>query len=145
LFAGGRISSTETVLERTECDMSANLYAVTFDCADAALLAAFWAEVPGRSVDDGATAEFAAIGLARPAQNPPHWMFLQVPEGKTAKNRMHADLVAGDLTAETGRLLGLGAAKLAEHEEDAARWVTLADPEGNEFDVIYADPDVAGP
>jgi glyoxalase superfamily protein len=110
--------------------MSASLYAVTFDCADAALLAAFWAEVLGRSVDDGATAEFAAIGLAGQAQSPPHWMFPQVPEGKTAKNRMHADLVAGDLTAETERLLGLGAAKLAEHEEDGGAVGHLGRPGG---------------
>jgi hypothetical protein len=43
--------------------------------------------------------------------------------------------------AETERLLALGAAKLAGHEEDGVRWVTLADPEGNEFDVIYLEPD----
>jgi catechol 2,3-dioxygenase-like lactoylglutathione lyase family enzyme len=116
--------------------MTATLYAVTFDCADAAALAGFWAGVLGRPVDDGATPGFASIGLGENSR--PHWMFVQVPEGKTAKNRMHADLIidVADLAAETERLLGLGAVKLAEHEDDGTRWVTLADPDGNEFDVM---------
>ena len=123
--------------------MSASLYAVTFDCADAAALAAFWADVLGRSVDSGATAEFATIGLQDPPYTRPHWLFIQVPEVKTAKNRMHADLIvsASNLAAETGRLLSLGAVKLAEHEEDGSRWITLGDPEGNEFDVIEEGPE----
>jgi predicted enzyme related to lactoylglutathione lyase len=118
--------------------MTTTLYAVTFDCGDAAALAGFWAGVLGRSVDDGATPEFASIGLESPASSRPHWMFVQVPEGKTAKNRMHTDLIidVADLAAETERLLGLGAVKLAEHEDGGTRWVTLADPEGNEFDVM---------
>ena len=105
--------------------MSASLYAVTFDCADAAALAAFWADV------------------LDPPYTRPHWLFIQVPEVKTAKNRMHADLIvsASNLAAETSRLLGLGAVKLAEHEEDGSCWITLGDPEGNEFDVIEDGPE----
>jgi hypothetical protein len=61
--------------------------------------------------------------------------FHRVPEGKTVKNRMHFDLITTDFDAEVGRLTGLGATKL--NEINAGRhWATLADPEGNEFDLI---------
>jgi hypothetical protein len=111
---------------------------VTFDCVDAAALAGFWADVLGRPVDDGAAPEFATIGLEDPPFSRPPWLFLQVPDRKTALNWMQADLAvsAVDLTREAERLLALGAVKLAEHEEDGTCWITLADPEGNEFDVI---------
>jgi hypothetical protein len=116
--------------------MSVSLYAVTMDCADAAELAGFWAEALGRPVDDGATGDFAAIGLADPPERRPHWMFVKVPEGKAAKNRVHCDLIAADLPGEVKRLAALGATKIAEHEDGEARWITLLDPEGNEFDIV---------
>ena len=48
---------------------------------------------------------------------------------------MHFDLITTDFDAEVDRLIGLGATKL--NEINAGRhWATLADPEGNEFDVI---------
>lgn len=116
--------------------MSTALYALTFDCTDAASLAAFWAEVLGRLVDEGATEEFAAIGLGGPSEQGPNWMFVKVPEAKAAKNRMHCDLATGDLDGEIERLHTLGATTSGEFEENGSRWVTLADPEGNEFDVV---------
>lgn len=116
--------------------MSVNLYAVTFDCADATKLAAFWSAVLDRAVDDGATEAFAAIGLQDPVDRRPHWMFVKVPEAKAAKNRVHVDLIADDLEGEVGRLVALGAGRKADFEEGGARWSTLCDPEGNEFDVV---------
>ncbi|HUN36377.1 MAG TPA: VOC family protein [Trebonia sp.] len=61
--------------------------------------------------------------------------FRQVPEGKTVKNRMHFDLVTADLEAEVLRLTSLGATKLRETNA-GIHYVSLADPEGNEFDLI---------
>jgi predicted enzyme related to lactoylglutathione lyase len=110
--------------------------ALVFDCADAAKLADFWARVLDRTVDEGASSDFATIGTANNAAAGPSWMFVKVPEGKTAKNRVHPDLVADDLDAEVDRIVARGAWKKAEYEEDGARWWTLADPEGNEFDVV---------
>jgi len=112
------------------------MYAVTFDCADAASLASSWSAVLERPVADGATAEMASIAAK---DGGPHWYFMQVPEGKTAKNRMHPDLAAPDLAAEVDRIVGLGAKTAAEHDEGGFRWVTLQDPEGNEFDVLAAE------
>jgi predicted enzyme related to lactoylglutathione lyase len=116
--------------------MSAPLIAVSVDCANAGKLAGFWAEVMGRTLDPDPNESFAAIGLATPGEDGPAWMFHQVSETKQVKNRVHVDLGAADLEAEVDRILTLGATRLADIEEDGYRWTTLADPEGNEFDVV---------
>lgn len=116
--------------------MKSSIYAVTFDCGDAAKLAQFWSQVLDRTVDDDATGDFASIGLHDDASARPHLMFIKVPEGKAAKNRVHLDLISADLDNEVKRLVVLGARQGAEHTEDGYRWITLTDPEGNEFDVV---------
>jgi Glyoxalase-like domain len=116
--------------------MSSTEFAITLDCANAAELATFWAEVLGRPADPGATDEFAAIGLAGGSDGRPVWMFHKVPEKKTAKNRAHVDLLTADLPAEVDRLVGLGATRVADVEEAGATWTTLTDPAGNEFDLV---------
>ena len=110
--------------------MTSTLTHLTFDCADAAALGVFWAAVLDEPVDDGASPEYALVN------GTPGWMFLQVPEGKAAKNRMHADLTTDDLAAELVRLKDLGATHVADHTEGGTTWATLTDPEGNEFDVV---------
>jgi predicted enzyme related to lactoylglutathione lyase len=116
--------------------MSATEFGISLDCANAAELAAFWSQVLGRPVDPDATEDFAAIGLAGGSENLPIWMFHRVPEIKTGKNRAHVDLVTADLAAEVDRVVRLGASRLAQVEENGARWVTLTDPAGNEFDLV---------
>lgn len=101
---------------------------VTFDCADPILLAAFWAAAVGSNVDEDGTASRAWVEPA--GWGGPSLWFQRVPEGKTAKNRQHFDLRAvGNLDAEVGRLVGLGARVLRTSED----LVVMADPEGNEF------------
>jgi Glyoxalase-like domain len=102
---------------------------VTFDCGDALRLARFWAEALGSDVDEDSTAE-------KPFVEPPGWggptlWFAAVPEGKTAKNRMHFDLRAPDrdIDAEVRRLTRLGARQVGGREG----LVVMQDPEGNEF------------
>jgi hypothetical protein len=64
-------------------------------------------------------------------------LFQQVPEGKTVKNRVHLDINVGPdaMKAEAARLEALGATVIAEVDAAGGHWLTLADPEGNEFDV----------
>lgn len=116
--------------------MSMELIHVTVDCGDAASLAAFWGEALGLQVDPRASAEFASIDGGR--EGAVGWLFFQVPEGKTAKNRLHLDFRTDDLDVETRRLVGLGAAVVHEKREWGAHWRTLTDPEGNEFCVVAA-------
>jgi catechol 2,3-dioxygenase-like lactoylglutathione lyase family enzyme len=115
--------------------MTLSLAHVAFDAADATALAAFWAGVVGAEVDDGATEHFASVGLGRTAGPFPTLLFLHVPEPPRAKNRVHLDLVADDRAAEVARLVGLGATAVGDFDEYGAVWTTLADPEGNLFDV----------
>jgi hypothetical protein len=62
-------------------------------------------------------------------------LFQVVPEPKTVKNRVHLDLHVGpERRPEViERLVGLGATVLWEGREGPGTWITLADPEGNEF------------
>jgi predicted enzyme related to lactoylglutathione lyase len=110
----------------------ATLLSITFDCADPPSLAAFWAAVQEREVGEGANESYAMLP-GSPAEGRPNWMFIKVPEGKAAKNRVHPDLGAPDLDAERARLEALGATFVHEKNEYGVHWFTFADPEGNEF------------
>jgi hypothetical protein len=116
--------------------MSVSLFSVSLDCADASKLADFWSQVLNRPVDDGGNQDFATIGMQDGAGLV--WMFHQVPEAKQVKNRMHADFLAGALHEEVQRVLTLGATHVRDVEEGGYQWTTLADPEGNEFDIVAA-------
>lgn len=106
---------------------------VTMDCADAYALAGFWAKVLDSKVshedepgDEEVLVETPGAGL----------LFIQVPEAKAVKNRIHLDLQPQDRTRdeEIERLLGLGATLLDDRRNpDGTGWATLGDPEGNEF------------
>ena len=116
--------------------MSNVLFAVAFDCADAAALARFWADVLGRQVAEDPTSEHAVLLPGDGDTGGPRITFNQVPEPKTVKNRMHLDVMSDTFEAETERLLRLGARRLRDVERDEIRWTTFADIEGNEFDLI---------
>jgi predicted enzyme related to lactoylglutathione lyase len=118
--------------------MSVTLFSVSVDCRDAGKLADFWAQVLERALDPDGTGDFASIGMQPGAAAGPVWMFHRVPEAKTVKNRLHIDFVTADLEDEVQRILTLGATHLGDVEEGGYRWATLADPEGNEFDVVAA-------
>ncbi len=101
---------------------------VTFDATDALALARFWAAVFGSDVDEDSTTEKAYLEAA--GWGGPNIWFARVPEGKTAKNRMHFDLRApGPADEEAARLENLGARVLERH----GHYVIMQDPEGNEF------------
>ena len=116
--------------------MSNSLFAVTFDCADAAALARFWADVLGRRVAEDPTSEHAVLLPGYGGTSGLRIAFNQVPESKTVKNRMHLDVISDTFDTETERLLGLGARRLYDVERGEIRWTTFADIEGNEFDLI---------
>jgi catechol 2,3-dioxygenase-like lactoylglutathione lyase family enzyme len=116
-----------------------HLYSVTFDSADPPALARFWSDVTGYPVDTRIGNEFFAQ-LSGDGSVGPRFMFIKVPEGKTAKNRMHVDLGTSDLDVETERILGLGAEFVGKYEEWGATWATFRDPEGNEFCIGLHEP-----
>jgi hypothetical protein len=106
---------------------------ITIDCGVANTLAGFWSQLVDAPIDDGATEFFATVGRA--AGRVPVLMFIKVPEAKQHKNRVHLDLTGADWTSEVERVVGLGAVRVSEHQEFGTHWVTMRDPEGNEFDI----------
>ncbi|MCW2629451.1 VOC family protein [Mycobacterium sp.] len=116
--------------------MSISILAISFDAHNAAELAQFWAEALHRTVNDGATEDFASIAADTDSRLGPLLMFHKVPEGKTLKNRVHFDLEAADVLTEADRLTTLGAKQLRSLAENNNRWISFIDPEGTEFDLV---------
>ncbi|WP_152363610.1 VOC family protein [Microlunatus speluncae] len=141
----------------------AKAFQLTFDCGDPGAVAGFWAEALGYELAapppgfDSWEAALDAMGVPEdqrnnasavidPAGTGPRLFFQRVPEGKTAKNRVHLDVRAapgleGDermaaLEAECERLVALGAQRRERHEPAppmSGGFIVMADPEGNEF------------
>jgi len=114
--------------------MSVRIHNITFDCADARALAAFWSTLTGWNIyyDDDPEVVLAPSF--------PHdgtgMLFIPVPEGKTAKNRLHLDLSPERGTRDelVEVAVAAGASIVGDHRgADGKGWVTLSDPEGNEF------------
>jgi hypothetical protein len=135
---------------------------VTFDCADPARVASFWAEALGYKLQDppegyASWPDFlTAIGVPEadwnkasaivdPEGRGPRIYFQRVPESKVVKNRVHLDVNVGGgpgtpiderrarVDSAVERLCGIGATKLRPYEERGEYWVVMQDPEGNEF------------
>jgi glyoxalase superfamily protein len=131
---------------------------VTFDCADPHAQAAFWAQVYGCTVEDhsalvdqlvadgrmpeedrivvdGRSAFRDVAACSDPAAAEPRLFFQRVPEGKTAKNRVHLDVHvdADRKQAEAERLMHLGAELIGTHSDRGPLTYVMRDPEGNEF------------
>jgi len=120
--------------------MHSTILNITFDCADARAQAMFWAAVTGWPAHERDSApghvEYEVKSLS---PGLPRLYFTTVPEPKQAKNRLHLDLVPPDdgqpeerQAAEVARLAGLGATVVPD-QPPGVSWITLADPEGNEF------------
>lgn len=106
---------------------------VVVDSADPVALGRWWAEALGWVVLNDSTEEFEI----RPEPDRlPGLIFGPVPEGKTVKNRLHLDFRPDDQNAEVTRLLALGAHHADIGQSGDEPWVTLTDPEGNEFCVL---------
>lgn len=73
--------------------------------------------------------------ITHPDGRGPRVLFQLVPEAKTVKNRMHLDVRVGDddVEAVVEKLTARGARFLHRGQQGPHTWVTLADPEGNEF------------
>lgn len=114
--------------------MALRLAQVTFDCDDTLAVAGFWSAAIDRRLDPEASPYFASIGMDGDRVA---YLFIKVPEPKTAKNRVHIDLDVDDraaVQAEVARLTALGATVIRAPQEEWGRyWATMQDPEGNEF------------
>lgn len=135
-------------------------FQVTFDCAEPERVARFWCEVLGYVVPPPPEGfadwdEFnrslppehqdSAFACVDPSGERPRLFFQRVPEGKTAKNRVHLDVRTGTglvgeerlstLQAERARLEALGAVCVRVMVADGFNesCIVMQDVEGNEF------------
>ena len=134
---------------------------IAIDCRDPHVLADWWAETlgwevepqdeafirsmveQGQASDEDTTTHRGQLvwrtgaALTPPAELPgaPRMYFQGVTEAKAGKNRVHLDvrLSVGDVEATRAALVERGATVLYEGQQGPHRWVTMADPEGNEF------------
>lgn len=116
--------------------VACSLLNVTFDCSDGERLARFWSSVTGWpwSKTDMPGNPFWVVG--DPDGHGVRLVFVEVPEPKTVKNRVHLDLLPADDShpTELERILSHGATIVDDRRERSpGGWVVLADPEGNEF------------
>ncbi len=127
--------------------MVSRLSHTTIDAADACAQALWWAEVLGLAEDPANPNEPGdEEAFIRSPDGRTELLFIEVPEPKQVKNRMHLDLRPTDGTRdeEVARLLALGATQVGDFREaDGTGWVTLADPEGNEFCILRSDDELA--
>ncbi len=120
---------------------------ITFDAQEPYLLAQFWSAVTGFPIHPDDEPEDAEILLDPGQPGVPGVLFVRVPEGKSAKNRVHLDIqpVTGTRDENVERLIALGAKLQADHRrEDGMGWVTLTDPEGNELCIERSVSERAG-
>jgi hypothetical protein len=128
--------------------MTVRIRTITFDCADPFLLVGFWSQLTGYQEEpDNPNLPDDPEALLVAPDGSASLLFQKVPEGRRVKNRVHLDVApppapadapvavtADARDAEVQRALGLGATIVGDHRrEDRTGWVTLADPEGNEF------------
>jgi hypothetical protein len=122
--------------------MTARVAHTTVDCQNAYTLSQWWKQVLGYTdlPDDPNLPGHEECMIVDP-EGGHRILFIEVPEGKSVKNRLHLDLEPrdGSRDEELGRLLELGATELADLRDrfgPGTGWVVLADPEGNEFCIL---------
>ena len=116
-------------------DRALEIHEITFDARDSHALAVFWGALLEREIRPGDMPQDDSV-LVMPTPGQPGLLFLRVPEGKTAKNRIHLDLwpTSTKRDEQVERAIELGAVVLDDwRREDGTGWVVFADPEGNEF------------
>ncbi|WP_370617545.1 VOC family protein [Mumia sp. Pv 4-285] len=109
---------------------------VTIDCVDASALGQWWAAQLGGEVVQENDGWFVVVSTG---EGGVMLAFQKVDRVTPGKNKMHLDLVTADIDAEVERLEAAGAERVGSHTMDDFSWVTLADPEGNFFDVAQGE------
>lgn len=116
--------------------MTLTLGMITVDSTDAEPLAQWWAEQTAAAITETNDGWFVVV---KGGELPLMLAFQKVEEVTPGKNKVHLDLSAPDLDAEVDRLVAAGATLVERRGDESFRWVTLADPQGNLFDVAAAE------
>jgi hypothetical protein len=128
--------------------MTSRISHTSFDAIDAYAQSVFWSQVLDFIEDpDDPNEPGHQECLITSRDQSQLLLFITVPDNKMVKNRVHLDLRPTDCTREqeVERLLSLGATRIGDFRRpDGSGWITLADPEGNEFCILSKDPAGSG-
>lgn len=117
---------------------------VQVDCQDPMSLGRFWSQVLGVEILEvlGDPAHYVNLGPPATAPNGPALAFQRVPERKSVKNRLHFDISVDDVESATARVEALGGSRALTEDvsEHGYHWRIMADPDGNEFCLIFTVP-----
>lgn len=108
---------------------------IAVDCRDARAVARFWQQVLDYNLTDDSDGDEVEIELVPKDGGGTNLLFMNVPESKTLKNRLHFDLRPRDQAAEIERVKALGATEV-DIGQGEQTWTVLADIEGNEFCIL---------
>jgi predicted enzyme related to lactoylglutathione lyase len=112
---------------------------IQVDCPDPERLADFWSQVLAVEIVSrlGDPVQFVNLAAAEPGA--PQVCFQRVPEPKANKNRLHFDIAVEDVDVACTWVEGLGGRRRDDRDfhEHGYSWRRMADPEGNEFCLIY--------
>jgi hypothetical protein len=126
--------------------MTSYISHTTVDCADAYTLSEWWRRVLDYRHDpDDPNEPGHEECLILSPDGSHRVLFIEVPDRKLGKNRIHFDLRPreGARDEELARLRELGATEVDDRRTpDGRGWVVLADPEGNEFCILRSDAEV---
>ena len=121
--------------------MPASVGFLVIDTTDPQALAPFWTALLDVEVEaDIGDGQFLVLSKAADGLT---LGFQRVPESKQGKNRLHLDLIVRDLEAATAEVESLGGRWLepgTTRDLEGFRWRTMADPDGNEFDIDVLPP-----
>jgi hypothetical protein len=122
--------------------MARSLLAIVVDCRDCRSQANWWAAALEHQVSERNPNEYE---VSDPSSGATPLYFMNVPEPKTVKNRMHVDIATdGSLEDEVARLVAAGGT-FVEMRQDSDTYANpdslavMQDPEGNEFCVLNAE------
>ncbi len=126
-----------------------DIVTTTIDCANAYELSQWWKGVLGYvDLEDDPNKPGHVECLILSPQTGHRLLFIEVPDTKQVKNRIHFDLRPQQRSRdeEVEHLISLGARQVADLRDirgDGTGWVVLADPEGNEFCVLRGEAERA--
>ena len=114
---------------------------IQIDCADPLIVARFWAELLGTEMREplGDPPHYVNLGPWHAAPGAVMVAFQRVPEPKAGKNRLHLDVEVDDVEEATAHVEAIGGTRASspDFHEYGYHWRVMADPEGNEFCLIY--------
>ena len=125
--------------------MTSYIAHTTVDCGNAYVLSEWWKDVLGYvDIPDDPNEPGHPECMIQSPEADHRLLFIEVPDTKAGKNRIHFDLrpSAGTRDEEVERLLGIGASEVddqRDHYGPGVGWVVMADPEGNEFCVLRSE------